>query len=810
MNSLLGEGLALHERGDLRGAALIYEEILSANADFAPAYHLLGTLSAQRGDVRRALDLLERSVTLDATVPEAQLDLGNVYRLLDRPHDAASAYRNALGTDADNRLAMHGLAEVLVDIEQEGVGGADEALALYQRLVELEPRDAQAHFQLGNMHANRQRHEAAIAAFRAALNIDAALPEAHHNLAVAIQSCALDDENTDAREAGLIEAKQHYERALGLREDYLDAHFNFGQLYEALGRPAEARPHYERALDLFPEFLLARRSLGQLLLNNGEAHEAYKHFDHIAQSVPEEASAHYDLGVTLERLERPDDAALCYERALRCDPRHAASQSNLGTLCVRGGELERGAQMLEAALAAGPEQFETWSNLGAVRQMQADLEAATSCYDNALRVHRDAIEPRQNRLSLSNYRADISAKEVFDLHTEFGQRISALRASNVDVRIGSSGARESGRTLRIGYVSPDFRTHSVAFFIEPILRAHDRGRFEVYGFANVRNPDATTERLRSLATRWFDISAMSDAEVAALIASNEIDILVDLAGHSIDNRLAVFADKPAPVQVTYLGYPNTTGLPQMDYRLVDNVTDPSPTADVLCTEEVVRLPDVFITYQAPAAQAPATSADADEQPFTFVSFNELLKMNRQVVEAWARILREAPQSRLLLKGTALGDEATCARIVQRFAEFGVSEDRLWLLGRTESLADHLALYGHAHLALDTFPYNGTTTTCEALWMGVPVLTWEGDRHAARVSASLLKAIGAQELVQADLEDYIAAAVRFAQQPSDLIDLRADLRGRMERSSLMDAQTFTHNLERAYETMWARHQQRHTS
>jgi protein O-GlcNAc transferase len=319
----------------------------------------------------------------------------------------------------------------------------------------------------------------------------------------------------------------------------------------------------------------------------------------------------------------------------------------------------------------------------------------------------------------------------------------------------------------------------------------------------VSSPDAVTERFKGHADRWFTTVGMSNETLAQGIVQHGIDILVDLAGHTAKNRLPMFARKPAPVQVTWLGYPNTTGLEAMDYRLVDAVTDPEGEADAFASERLVRLPGGFLCYGAREdAPAPVQPACLTTGVFTFGSFNNPAKLSGATLDVWARLLARLPTARLLLKGKPFAEAATRAIYLERLAERGVAADRIELVGWLPE-REHLALYDRVDVALDPFPYNGTTTTCEALWMGVPVVTLRGDRHAARVGASLLTQVGLSDLIADSMEAYTEIAVASAGDVARLVDLRQSLRPRMAASPLCDAPAFARRVEAAYRAMWQR-------
>jgi len=358
--------------------------------------------------------------------------------------------------------------------------------------------------------------------------------------------------------------------------------------------------------------------------------------------------------------------------------------------------------------------------------------------------------------------------------------------------------------MNIGYLSPDFKRHSVACFIEPLLAAHDRSRFKIFGYSGVSNSDPVTERIKGLCEEWRDVSRLGDDWIADRTRADRIDILVDLAGHTGEGRPLLFAHKLAPVQVTWLGYPNTTGIAAIDYRLSDAVADPEGAADRFHVEKLVRLPGGFLCY-APAPEAPAVA----ELPLlgsghvTFGCFNNLAKLTPAMVALWAQLLVALPGARLHLKSFGLAAESARRSLLQQFADRGIGAERLELAAPVESLAAHLAKYQGIDIALDVYPYNGVATTCEALWMGVPVITLAGPTHVSRVGASLLHSVGLAELVAGSAEEYLQKALELARNDDRLGALRRTMRDRLRASPLLDARRFAGALENAYREMWDR-------
>jgi predicted SAM-dependent methyltransferase len=402
------------------------------------------------------------------------------------------------------------------------------------------------------------------------------------------------------------------------------------------------------------------------------------------------------------------------------------------------------------------------------------------------------------------YRKGEGAAEMLDLHRAWARRHArdfgwqAARAEH---------ERRPERRLNIGYVSADFKRHSVAYFVEPLLAAHDRARYKIFCYSGAARPDEVTRRIRECCEEWRDISRLSDDWVAEQMRADRIDILVDLAGHTGSGRMLLFARKPAPVQVTWLGYPGTTGLAALDYRITDPIADPEGAADGAYVEKLHRLPAGFLCY-GPPSDCPAVV----EPPclgsgrVTFGCFNHLPKLTPATVALWARLLEAVPQARLLLKSFGLSAQSARDALLEQFAAHGIGVERLLLRGPQESLAGHLAAYGEVDIALDVFPYNGTTTTCEALWMGVPVITLAGGTHVSRVGASILSQAGMPDLVAASPEEYLRKACALAADRPRLQSLRAGMRARLQGTPLLDATAFARSIEGAYDGMWRRWQE----
>ncbi|MBC8167848.1 MAG: glycosyltransferase [Bryobacteraceae bacterium] len=435
--------------------------------------------------------------------------------------------------------------------------------------------------------------------------------------------------------------------------------------------------------------------------------------------------------------------------------------------------------------------------------LAGDVHSALPAFRRYVAGYPDDAAAHSYLLFLLHSVEDISQEQIFAEHLRWSARHGLSLASK-----HRANASDAERVLRVGYVSADYRAgHPVMYFFEPVLRARDRSRFHVTCYSNVAIPDAVTGQVRLLADEWREIRGRPDDEVVAQILADRIDILVDLAGHCGGSRLKVFAGKPAPVQVTWLGYPDTTGLSAIDYRITDAIVDPPGLSERFHTEQLVRLePPGFLCYQPPAAAPPVSDLPASRAGYvTFGCFQYPGKITARMIENWARIMLGVPSSRLFLhhcfSDYAEPQGAVRNRLCAAFEGRGISADRLTFVGGVPSLRSHLELYSQVDMALDTSPFNGTTTTCEALWMGVPVITKAGHAHAGRVGASLLNQVGLDNLVTATDREYCEFATELASDLPRLTGIRAGLRAALTQSSLLDASGFTRKLENRFLRMW---------
>jgi predicted O-linked N-acetylglucosamine transferase (SPINDLY family) len=706
--------------------------------------------------------------------------------------------------------------------EDQRAGRLEEAETAYRRVLAAVPTHADANHQLGVILSQTKRPgkavawiERAIAAEPGRANYHASLAEARRALGHAAKEAAalrallaLEPDDSAALHklcAALIKLKR-YEEVLQVAEraaaldpsDTLSLN-NQGVALQALGRVKEAEQAYRDALERSPDYAQAHSNLGVVLQSSGRKEEAEASYRRAIEIKPEYTQALGNLAALIQELGRAEEAEEMYRRVLALSPDYAEAHNNLGNLLQDQGRLEEALQSYRRTIEIAPKHRLAYNNMALALQDQGKLGEALASLTHQIELAPDFAEAQSARLRCFNFDPKWSPAEICAAHREW----AAARADKFrPERENHANTREPERPLRVGYMSPDFRVHSVAYFFQAVLGAHDREAFHAICYANAPQKDDMTAHLRELAGDWRETFGKSDDEVAAMLIADEIDILVDLAGHTGLNRMLTFARRPAPVQLTYLGYCCTTGNAAIDYRLSDWHTDP-PGQEEFHAETLYRLERGFLCYSAPdsAPEVGPPPSSAKAGMVTFGSFNTLAKVTPEVVALWAKVLAAVPGSRFLLKAKSLSDEATRVRYRALFESHGIEAERIEMQGRIKEKGDHLAAYGRVDIALDTFPYNGVTTSCEAMWMGVPVVTLEGQSHAGRLCASLLHGLELEQLIAADEAAFVAAAKSLAEDGAALADLRASLRGHMEASELRDGAGLTRAIEAAYRDMW---------
>ena len=743
----LAIALQHQQAGRLQAAEQIYRQVLELHPDNVDAHNKLGIALKARGSLDEAIACYQHALELQPDFAEAQYNLGNALLAQKKFDEAIACYRRALELKPDFAAAQINLGTTL-----QGQGKLDEAIACLSRALELKPDHPAAQLNLGNAFMAQGTLEEAIACYRRALELQPNYAGALTNLGNALRDQAM-----------LEEAVACHRRALQIEPDFSEAHVNLGNALKDLGKPGEAIASYRRALKLRPDYV----------------------------------EAHNNLGIALKDAGELDEAIACHRRALELQPDHAKTYSNLGNAFQTQGELDEAIACYRRALELKPDCVEAHNNLGIGLKDAGKLDEAVACYRRALELQPDYAEAHSNLVFAINYCSGYDAKAIYEEHRRWSQRFAEPLAKFIQPH---GNERSAERRLRVGYVSPDFRDHVVGRFLLPLLEAHDHERFEICCYASVRAPGHHHRPLPDPCRCLARCTRQLRPTTGRFVRHDQIDILVDLAMHSANSRLLMFARKPAPVQVAYLAYPGTTGLSTMDYRLTDPYLDPPADDPSFYCEESIRLPETYWCYPS-LDHSPAVNALPALQTghITFGCLNNFCKVTEPTLAAWIGLLHALPGATLLLHARSGGHRD---RIRDFFAEQGVSPERVAFADRLP-LAQYFQLYHQIDVALDPFPYGGGTTTCDALWMGVPVVSLAGHTAVGRGGVSILSNVGLTEMVAHDSEQYIRIARELAGNLSRLSQLRATLRDRMLGSPLMNAPRFAHNVEAAYRTIWRR-------
>jgi len=754
------KALQYYHAGEYQQAKQVCKRILKVESNNAEVLYFLGVVYSHLGNYAYAIRYIKESLALYPNNPDGYHLVAMSYQELGQLEEAIEYYRKTIQHNPNYAEAYNNLANLL---KERGL--REEALIHYQKAAALRPESAMLQYNLGVICQEMKDFANAIHSYRQALQHE---PN-NRKMLLMLASVFHEEGKLYGKQESFQEAER-ISRAM-IQTDPADfmAHTNLGKVLQDQGKLSESIASYRKALELNPSYDEAHFSLADVLHETGYSDESIRHYQKAIEVNPGFADAYNNLGVVLGERNRLDESVDCFQKMLRLDnysPRSARAFSNLGNVFSELGKPEEAEKYYREALSREPALSKVHSNL----------------------------------LLSMNYTSRYTAGEVYAEHLNYARQFAEPLYPSQSYSFRNE--KEHGRRLRIGYLSPDFRRHSVAYFIEPVIKAHNRELFEVFCYSDIAKPDEVTKRIRSLADQWRDIAQLMDEQIAELVRAEKIDILVDLAGHTAKNRLFVFARKPAPVQASWIGYPSTTGITAIDYKIVDWYTDPPGASEQHYTERLVRLPGSFLCY-LPDRQAP----DIGVLPalkngyITFGSFNNLAKVSDDIALVWVEILKALPGSRLFIKAKGLISKQAANDKMGFFLRHGIEEGRIHLSPPTHTVPEHLALYNGIDIALDTFPYNGATTTCEALWMGVPVITLAGQAHASRVGASLLSNLGLTDLVAGSPDEYHQIAKTLGDNLDRLASLRRELRDLMAKSPLTDEQQFTGNLESAYREMW---------
>lgn len=782
--ALIEEGLARHRAGRLAEAEAYYRRAIERVPGHADALHLAGLAAFQAGRAPDALPDLAKAATAAPLIAQFHADHALAAMSVGRTPEAEAALRRSLslGPDSADPWSMLGLVGQVT-------GEYDASLGRARRAATIEALNPVAQIALGTLLAASNETAGAVKAFGRALRLDPDARDARLKL------------------AGLYQSSGRLDRALelydeGIERDPLSAelHNNRGNVLLAQ-RSMAAISAFRRAAALAPTLGEVHNNLGNALMAGTSQDDAGPVFRRALAVKPTLAEAGNGLGRWLHDRERYAEATKALEAALELKPDQGEFHANLAATLRAAGELDRAVVHARAGAALAPGMAEAHNNMASVMLALGDSEEAVISYGRTLALVPNVLEVHRNLLTSMLYLAGVPPAKLFAEHRRFAAKFAAAPSAAV----AFANARDPDRKLTIGYLSSDFRHHPISRNVWPWLSDRDAARFRVLAFADVQKPDHVTEQMKTLVDGWHSVLGLSDSEAARLIRRQGVDILVILASHFDRNRGLVAAHQPAPVVVS--AHDGTTSaVPGMSHLIADLTVVPRRGAERF-TERVVRVP-VF-SIQRPIDGAPLIGPPPvlSEGRITFGSFNNPSKITSETVRLWAGALRAVPKSRLMLKyRNAFASSRLRDRLYGQFRAEGVEAERVVIvasIGVADPVGAHLALYNHVDIALDTAPFNGSTTTFEALWMGVPVVTLLGRTMMSRWAASMLVRVGRPNWVATDEAGYVARAVEWSADIHGLAHLRETLRSEVAGSRLCDVGRSVRNLERVYRALWRR-------
>jgi len=680
-------------------------------------------------------------------------------------------------------------------LEQQGQ--LEEALRCYESAIVLMPELARAHFSRGTILLDRGDAQEALAAFTKAAQYKPDSAGAHFNMGAAYV-------RLDRHEAAI----SAYRQALMLKPDFAEAEMALGAALEEQGDDEEAMRSYRRALEIDPGYAAAQDKLAYLLVRLDQFDEAAVCFRQILGRDPHNVNALNSLGLILNLKGQLQEAANQYRLAVKLKPDFLAAHGNLGNVLMDMNKFEEASASYHRVLELDPDSADAYNNLGSAFKDLGDLGKALESYRKAMTLKPDLAIAHSNLLMVQNYLSEQPPETLLEEARRFGE--TAARLAPPPEPLSNSPIPD--KCLRIGFVSADLSAHPVGYFVESILAAlaaGTSGRLELFAYSNSSKSDEVTARIKSYLRGWHPVHDQPDEPMAQRIRDDRIDILIDLSGHTGGNRLPVFARRPAPVQISWLGYFATTGLATIDYLVADPWTLPSALESQF-TEKILRLPQTRLCFTAPTLDlGTATPPVLANGYVTFACFNALPKINDAVVALWARILHAVPGSRLHLMASQLNEASNRQTTLERFTAHGIEAARLLIQGPVPR-DKYLQTYHRVDIALDPFPFTGGTTTAEALWMGVPVLTLAGNTFVSRQGVGLLMNAGLPEWIADDTDDYVKRAVAHAGDLQKLSALRSGLRSQVLASPIFDAPRFARHFEAALRDVWQKWCEQNTS
>jgi protein O-GlcNAc transferase len=778
-NFYLGYILMLSEK--YVEAEAVLNQVLIQNPEFAEAFNLMGLVLQKSGRREEAKEFFYRAVKIRPEYAEASNNLAGVLITLGNTAEAVIYLKKALQFKENFPEALYNLAEIYTN-----QGKYQLAAESFKKLAELRPGKPEIYYKLANVFLTMENFSEAKINYRKTLELAPGFGEAHNNLG-----------NIYLAEGRLEKAEGYYRQAIEAMPGLAEVHNNLGNVLSSLEKPTEAEKAYREAIKLNPGYSEAYFNLGIIFLDRGKLEEAKYFFREAITFKPDYPEAYNNLGNVYFCQKDKDQAIINYQKAISLKADFKGALYNLGGVLASQFRIEEAELCFNKAIALDPKYADAYTNLGNIFLARGEINEAIAIYNKSVSLKPEGLTTISNILLALQYKENLSQREWKAALDRFAEECRKARQKSEP----KDFPRHPGRKIKIGYSSPDFRFHSCAWYIEPLLASHDKEKFAIFCYSDVNDPDQMTAKLRDYADVWHETTDYTTGELFELIKKDEIDLLVDLAGHTAHNRMPVFALKPAPVQVNWLGFPASTGLDTIDYKFSDKWLNPENSKEYF-SEKLWYLGDTVHCYRPPDPSPPVAELPFNRNGYiTFASFNNLTKISEFTIKLWAAVLQQIPGAKLILKAALSSSKTVQERLTGLFSTQGIEPDRIIFTPSFSNTFDHLNYYNEADISLDTFPYNGATTTLESLFMGVPVISLTGERAASRYGLSFLAVTGLGELAANTPEEFVTKTVSLANDQERLAGFRNSLRERLLSSVLCNSKSFTTEVEKAFGEMW---------
>jgi predicted O-linked N-acetylglucosamine transferase (SPINDLY family) len=776
--AIFNHGNTLFELNKHNEAEICYKQVIHTNPLYAAVHNNLGIIYRNREQLSDAEICFREAIKIKPDYADAHFNLGSIFIASRRLDEAEMCFREAIKNKEDYAMAYDSLGAVLNSFKNY-----QEAEQNFRQAVRLSPKFARAHFNLGCILESTTRLDEAVISYKKAIEHDPNFSTAYLNLGNAITS-----------KGQLCQAEACYREAIRINPDYTDAYFNLGSILTTLERLDEAEVCYKTAIKKSPEYIAAHNNLGTVLHALGRYDEAIASFNTALHINPDYAEAYCNYGNALTAKEQRIDAERAYRKAIQINPKLEHAHNNLANILILMGRLDEAEESCRNALKINANFAEAYSNLGNVLGELGSLDEALFCWQNAIRIKPMDILTYSYMLFPVNYHPTKTSAEIFSFYQEFDKKFGSIYLKEPQKHTNS---KNKDKHLKIGYVSADFKKHAIQNFLQPLLENHDKRKFIIYAYTGSSIEDSVTAVYKKYIDNWVPAYGLSDEALSNRIRSDEIDVLVDLSGHSNGNRLGVFARKPAPVSITYLGYGSTTGLSAIDYFLTDIYQSPLGS-EAFFAEKLWRVNSPCAVYRPSEDMGSISVSPVRRNGYvTFGALTRAIRLNDRVIKTWSEILRRVKNSKLIVNSHNFSSAYPQQLLLSKFSAHGISPNQLEIGYQSPAWI----VLQDIDIGLDSFPHNSGTTLYESLYMGVPFVTLASRPSVGRIGSMVLEGLGHPEWIVNTEEEYINKVVNLASDLPALAGIRTKLREKMAASPLMDEVGYARKVEATYYEMF---------